>query len=73
MGTELPPLETRTDLEELVDQLNDVEKQLPMELPIPSEIAERASFGHEQLLSAVADQSIQLPIQIRLDGAGNVG
>eukprot|EP00966_Prymnesium_polylepis_P241550 5585977-Prymnesium_polylepis.1 len=73
MGTrvELPPLETHTELEELVDQLHNVEEQLPMELPMPSELAECASFGHEQLLSAAADQPMQLPIQIRLDGAGN--
>eukprot|EP00966_Prymnesium_polylepis_P306186 7075278-Prymnesium_polylepis.1 len=68
---ELPPLETHIELEELVDQLYDVEEQLPRELPMPSELAERASFGHEQLLSAAADQPMQLPIQIRLDGAGN--
>lgn len=72
MGTELPPLERRTELEELFDQLQNVEEeQLPMEMPMPGD-AERVSLGHEQLLSAVADQPIQLPIQIRLDGAGNV-
>ena len=60
-------LGTPNDLENLVEQLN-VEQELPMEMPMPSQLAEdRASFGHEQLLSAVAGQPMRLPIQIRLD------
>eukprot|EP00966_Prymnesium_polylepis_P180748 4186170-Prymnesium_polylepis.1 len=72
-GTSDPPLlGTATELEELVDQLDNVQ-QLPMELPMPSEVPEdHESFGHDQLLSAAADHPIQLPLQISLDGTGNL-
>ena len=65
-------LGTAIDLEVIVEQLN-VEQELPMEMPMPSQLAEdRASFDHEQLLSAVADQPMRLPVQIRLDETGNL-
>eukprot|EP00966_Prymnesium_polylepis_P093315 2159912-Prymnesium_polylepis.1 len=71
MGDE--PLNMGEDpyLEHLVEQLHDVDNQ---QLAMASEFAGHpATFGDDELLSAAVEQPIQLPLQIRLDGTGNVG